>query len=1066
MDIAFEKLLSLSLQAGIISLVVLVLRFLLKKAPKKLICSLWLLVALRLLVPFSFESRVSLMPEPPLPEILTQSEIPEAPSAWEPVMQEHAGSDPVQAPVPVMPGPMPEAKPDHTIDTLTLLELIWALGVLTMVIYGSISYGKLRRKVAPAIEVRKGIYFCDYIESPFVMGVLHPRIYLPSTIAQEDIPYILAHERAHIRRLDPLWKQIGFLLLTLHWFNPLLWLAFILFCRDIEGACDEKVIAGMGVQAKVPYSNALLSCSLPRGRIYPLAFGEIGVKQRIKAVLSYRKPTLWITIAAILALIVTGVCLLTKRPGNSLSELYKFPEAQAITVMGNYKAYDMVSVRERSAVEDLLKDLQYDSQPLETPPDPAAMGTLSLFTGSLEDRTGLFFTPDGSQVAIGSPKAIEAAYTVKNPKKVTAFFADWLQPVAHQEVSGSPNWEEGAPWAWANTLDISQLARLKLYIQISKQSEDGVGGSSTQSGIYNMQNAEPLLKLLHDLKEADFLKAHTWDRVQFSDLWTPTKPETPCTLLCFYDGVNRKVIAIRQQETDVDFCVSDDYDAILNQDPHSVSFQHWKLQNEEMLHYLQSLQENSPIISTFVGWEHDWDIPREMAYGDAHITMPVIKGWDVEEVPYRDDHTSWGFRVRPKDQEGSLFFGFWPQGFAMQEENRYYYESGNFGFDCTTTSYPASVVSPDGSLDTRGAVWSYQLFEGDIGDYAIVNEGADGWFHTYEDAIDDICMLTNFRGQLPEDQPKTQKGPDLSLLQNAMNPEALEDPVMILASITPEIHKETLPLDGQPLEIFLSVFDSLHGEDIQDMNYGQRQTLQDLMELENGQESAAAILLPLRDQELILVIVSKYQPEIDQNILRFYTTEEYAELMQDPSARVPFQEYYLNFHGEGLLDAAILRLNAQIRGQQWGEPMTIGHDKAVLTVPTIPSWEYEEVPYTDENTPFGVRIHPKGEEGWLFVSFCPQGLSKEAAEAVPRHEIYGPEYDAFGGHVSEYYTEDDYDPQGNLKPESSWDYRLYRCSFGDYVIFNQDADSWFSSHREEIEDILLLCAFQGDPIMN
>ncbi len=1075
MDAVFQKLLSLSFQAGIIALVVMVLRVLLRKAPKTLICSLWLLVALRLLVPFSLESRISLIQSPELPEILTEEKVSEVPPASipssepSPAVPDLDNQMEAPMPVPVVPGRAPEAEARRSLDVLTVLEIVWGTGVLGIALYGSINYGRLRHKVSPALEVRKGIYFCDYIESPFVMGTLRPRIYLPSSIVEKDIPYILAHEQAHIRRLDPLWKQIGFLLLTLHWFNPMLWLAFILFCRDIESACDEKVITRMGDSAKVPYSNALLNCSLPRGRIYPLAFGEIGVKQRIKEVINYRKPTLWITIAAVLALILAGVCLLTNRPQNSLSEVYALPENQSVQLMGKFKLYDMKSQEELTAVEDFLRTVRYDRSPLETPPDSHALGTLSLTTGTLEARSGLFFTSDGSQVAIGFPEEPEAGYAIENPEAVTAFFDKWLKPFANRDTAGEPLWQEDAPWVWTKGVDADRLLKVTHRTWTKEKPDyDAPGFSSSRStqggGIYSEQNVEKLMDLLHSLKKSDFTLAEDFQSTPMDDISEPIAAGVPCNTVYFYDDIDRLVLVIRQEQEQLDFYAGKTYELDQEQMKNGVSFQHWELHSPALLSYMQALEETSPTVATFVGWEHDWDDPREMSHGDALICLPVIKGWEVEEV-YQDDHTPWGFRLKPEGQEGSLFFSFWPDGFSMEEEDRYYSDRDRYGFERSVISYPASVLKSDGSFDTRDVMWSYQLFQGDIGDYAIVNEGVDQWYFQYREAAEDICTLTIFQGKLPEDMPKTMAGPDISLWRKTITPEDLENPTLLVTEITPDRASDEpqskISLDAQALEPFLSILHSLNEEDIWDMEYQQKSTVQNLMALETDRGQTAAILLPIREQNQVAVLVYQYRADEDRRDLRFFVTDEYETLLADPGAKVPFGEYRLE---DQLLSFGAEQLITRAYNRKWQEPVTMAQSPGRIRLSLPIGWETEEVPSKDDGSPWGFRVKPHGEEGSLFFSFCPEGLPDRSAGQLNRL-LYQPQFAPFGGSVEEQYSDDDYEPDWERKEDACWEFRLYRCSFGDYVIFNEDADAWIQEHREEISDILTLCDFQGDPVI-
>ena len=308
MDAVFLKILNMSLTANWIVLAVLLLRLLLKRAPKWVSCLLWGVVGLRLIFPFSIESLFSLIPSAePLPSDLPMTQTPAIDSGFEVI-------DRVVNPIiydSFAPTPTVSVNPMQIV--ITVAAIVWLCGLVGMIAYGVISYLRLRLRVRASIRQDGNVYLCDDIDSPFILGVIRPRIYLPSGMTQEQMGYVIGHERAHLRRLDHIWKPLGFALLCLHWFNPLLWVAYILLCRDIEKACDEKVIRDMDDESKKGYSETLVVCSVHRRTVMacPLAFGEVGVKDRIKSVLNYKKPAFWIILVAVVALVVTGVCFLT-----------------------------------------------------------------------------------------------------------------------------------------------------------------------------------------------------------------------------------------------------------------------------------------------------------------------------------------------------------------------------------------------------------------------------------------------------------------------------------------------------------------------------------------------------------------------------------------------------------------------------------------------------------------------------------------------------------------------------------------------------------------------------------
>lgn len=320
MEAVFIKVLNMSISACWLILAVILLRLLLKKAPKWISVVLWGLVGLRLVLPFSLQSVLSLIPSA---EVIS----PSIGYAQHPEI--NSGVSVIDNAVNPTLGTSLAATPMNSVNPMQIVlylgGLVWVGGIVILLLYGLISYLRLRRKVAEAIPYEKNTWLCDQVKTPFILGVFRPRIYLSSGLNEEETAYVLAHEHAHLKRKDHLWKPLGFLLLTVYWFNPLIWVAYMLLCRDIEAACDEKVISDMGMMEKKAYANALVSCSMQRRLILacPLAFGEVGVKERVKGVLNYRKPAFWIIVAALIACVVIAVCFLTnpKDDGPDLSFL-------------------------------------------------------------------------------------------------------------------------------------------------------------------------------------------------------------------------------------------------------------------------------------------------------------------------------------------------------------------------------------------------------------------------------------------------------------------------------------------------------------------------------------------------------------------------------------------------------------------------------------------------------------------------------------------------------------------------------------------------------------------------
>lgn len=314
----FLKIVNMSISASWLVLTVLLLRLVLKKAPKWVSVLLWGFVAVRLICPFSIESVLSLIPS-------AETVSPDIMMDWTPEISTGIGSvDTVINPIITQtfaPNPATSANPLQIL--IPVAAILWITGIVVMLIYTAVSYLLLRRKVATAVLLRNNIYQSENADSPFVLGIIKPKIYLPFQMDGKNLEHVVAHEESHIRRKDHWWKPFGFLLLALHWFNPLMWLGYILLCRDIELACDEKVIKEMDNGSKADYTQALVACSVKRRSIAacPLAFGEVGVKERVKSVMNYKKPAFWIIVAAVVACVAVAVCFLTNPKEDDYSNL-------------------------------------------------------------------------------------------------------------------------------------------------------------------------------------------------------------------------------------------------------------------------------------------------------------------------------------------------------------------------------------------------------------------------------------------------------------------------------------------------------------------------------------------------------------------------------------------------------------------------------------------------------------------------------------------------------------------------------------------------------------------------
>ena len=359
MDDVFLKLVNLSISASWLILAVLVLRVVLKKAPKWVMPLLWGVVALRLVCPFSIESVLSLIPsaETIPSEIVTETR--------EPVLYEQATLDIVTNPTlpPAAEVTVGVSRQQAQVD-FNIYSVLWLAGMAALLVHALVSAGKLKKKLATAILLRDNIYESEFVDSPFVFGVVKPNIYLPMHMDEGTAAHVIAHERAHLARRDHWWKVLGYLVLALHWFNPLVWVAYILFCRDIELACDERVVKGLDGAARADYSQALLSCAAPGRAVAacPLAFGEGNIKTRVKSALHYKKPAFWVAAAAVLAVVIMAVCFLTnpKSERGSLVWAQKLNAADVASIElyvpaeGKARQYKKLDTEEMAQAVELI----------------------------------------------------------------------------------------------------------------------------------------------------------------------------------------------------------------------------------------------------------------------------------------------------------------------------------------------------------------------------------------------------------------------------------------------------------------------------------------------------------------------------------------------------------------------------------------------------------------------------------------------------------------------------------------------------------------------------------------
>ena len=426
MNELFLKIINMSISASWLILAVLILRLVLKKAPKWVNVLLWGIVAVRLICPFSFESALSLIPSAEtFPEKIISGPSFDVQTGITPIdnrINDYLGDR-------YFEGVTVPANNGNNI--MTILTIVWTIGILLLVAYTVISYWRLHREIDTAVRYKDNIFQSENVKSPFVLGIIKPRIYLPFSMNDQDLEHVVAHEQAHICRKDHWWKPLGFLLLTVHWFNPLMWLAYVLLCRDIELACDEKVIKELSNEERADYTQALVACSVNRRMIAacPLAFGEVGVKERVKSVMNYKKPAFWIIVLAVITCVVVAVCFLTNPAGTALTK-WTIDEIDMSAALSDVRS---MTVRYNS---DSVFCSDGDSNRFIATMDKIRVGRNSIsqnrdsnrdhsFTITINDNLHLHFSFDFSEIWVDNGVKPSFSYPITNPETARELMLDF-----------------------------------------------------------------------------------------------------------------------------------------------------------------------------------------------------------------------------------------------------------------------------------------------------------------------------------------------------------------------------------------------------------------------------------------------------------------------------------------------------------------------------------------------------------------------------------------------------------------------------------------------------------------
>lgn len=694
MEALFLKLVNMSITASYLVLAVILFRILLKKAPKYIRCILWGLVGLRLILPFSIESVLSLIPSTePLPEEFLYAATPQVNTG---IAAVNNAVNPVIA---ESLTPIEPASANPTQIWSFIFARVWLIGVIAMALYALISYLLLRRRVRVSIKIGKNLRLCDHIGTPFILGMIRPQIYLPSSLDQKTADHVLAHEYAHLKRKDHWWKPLGFVLLSVYWFNPVLWLAYILLCRDIEMACDEKVVKSLDTSHKKEYSEALLRCSVPRRMITacPLAFGEVGVKSRIKSVLHYKKPAFWIIVVAIIVSIVVGVCFLTDPAGQSLSALGKMDasEIQSINVVNGERTYEITSQGGMESVAELIDETSVSRNEISKSrsDDRDKFHTIIVHFASTEWH--YHFNESCTAVWLDDGVMPSFSYEVKNPERVLQLFKSAIETQAVNRLAVGV-------YIPVECVYMSPLSSYSAH-NLSNEYRYEV----TENGFYtdsvaficntNVDNVDwgwkPMYKAGNSL---DWL-SDTWPSLRIDAL---------------YQTLDDRNLLIQQE------------DGLFIVNGHASEHQMEQLWGIYRLVPENEMPDNADTVQ--------WGDTAECACPDANMKLPMLEGWTYEITEYTDGDTPFGIRFRPeRETEGWISLEYWSMQFAVCGTGL---ETVDGSFDENGYSYTIGYY--DGS-----EIWSYLVFRNLPGSYVALREGGESWFPEYESEI--MLMLSH-----------------------------------------------------------------------------------------------------------------------------------------------------------------------------------------------------------------------------------------------------------------------------------------------------------------------------------
>lgn len=1009
MEELFLKLVNMSITASWLVLAVVLFRVLLKKAPKYIRVLLWGLVGLRLLCPVSIESPYSLiMPEKTEAAVSRIMDDYVGPSSthWDitseyqtavnsgiaPIYSETGGSY-------VVTGTTPTSEPTSLSD---VLSVVWLIGMAVMALYAVFSYLRLKKKVAPSIAVTKQIYLCDYIDSPFILGVITPRIYLPSNMDPASAAHVLAHEQAHLKRRDHWWKPLGFALLTVYWFNPVIWLAYILLCRDIEMACDEKVVKELDAEHRKAYSEALLSCSVPRRLIAacPLAFGEVGVKDRIRSVLHYKKPAFWIILVAVIASVAVAVCFMTDPASVPLSDITTgaYREVESITVINGERTYEITTAEGITYVEELLGEVRVGKNEISQSrsEDRDKTNTIVLHLQNINTVRTYHFNADCSEVWFNDSVKPTMTYGVKNADLIRQFFESTIEEEA-SHLGSTDN---------ATLSNITKENGFTILDQREREIAISIPTAALPDSIYSAEG-------------------HTFEKDEIIVYQT-------LTTTIYLDNIRFS----NEGEDKLYFKFNIEYTFF----------------NTGTLTLLHQMTEDGAVFSN---WMRDMTLTDDETFYFGAVSIRGVDG-NTSLTLYVDTEVC-------KKAVGSLNFtvaGFNDLTYARSGLEELVTNTRlTPGVYIATTSIYTDLLS---SYDTANLPhdYRYEITDDGFTIYNLMSGDAtsmsvDWCWKTGSEAIealdfykqwsDDWYILSNVKKledastikyqKLSSELHLTDLDGTLYLIQCSQDQSIWSIYVLVEENSSDYIFAPETPYQwaSHASEYLEGGWVTCRDGETRPGTYAltEAEQMQLIEILENISEDA---FVPGQSVDEYYVVASLHRSSLYSESftvqLRYYNGNVDLVLYTDAKTSQTYQVHdeTLIAYMESLYDPQ--RVDFYLTIWHWDQNIQYSYGYANISMDRIVGWEYEIIPYTDDTTPFGIRCRPEWvDEGWVFLSFLPNGFATcgTGLETVDNTFYTSPRQ---------------YNKTGYFDGSDSWSFMYYYNLPGAYVLYNEGADEW------------------------